>query len=204
MLAGGCSHGNLPRCGGPHILPSLPVEPGAGRGFRSDSAVRVAGQSDETPEPPGAPPPAAAWLVHPQGGAARTDPTVGTSRGPHQFGDRMTTVLNNVHTSAETNPWEAQATRFNFAAQKLNLDEGIMKILGKPNREVTVNFPVLLDNGKLEVFTGYRVQHSIARGPAKGGIRYAPEVNLDEVRALAAWMTWKCAVVNIPFGGAKG
>jgi glutamate dehydrogenase (NAD(P)+) len=116
----------------------------------------------------------------------------------------MTTVLNNVHTSAETNPWEAQATRFNFAAQKLNLDEGIMKILGKPNREVTVNFPVLLDNGKLEVFTGYRVQHSIARGPAKGGIRYAPEVNLDEVRALAAWMTWKCAVVNIPFGGAKG
>jgi glutamate dehydrogenase (NAD(P)+) len=117
----------------------------------------------------------------------------------------MTTAIKeNVHTSSETNPWEAQGARFNFAAQKLNLDEGIWKILSKPSREVTVYIPVLMDNGKLEVFTGYRVQHSIARGPAKGGIRYSPEVNLDEVRALAAWMTWKCAVVNIPFGGAKG
>jgi glutamate dehydrogenase (NAD(P)+) len=117
----------------------------------------------------------------------------------------MTTALqNHVHTSSETNPWEAQAARFNFAAQKLNLDDGIWKILSKPSREVTVYIPVLMDNGKLEVFTGYRVQHSIARGPAKGGIRYSPEVNIDEVRALAAWMTWKCAVVNIPFGGAKG
>ena len=109
-----------------------------------------------------------------------------------------------THSNSETNPWLAQAARFNFAAQKLNLDEGIWKILSKPSREVTVYIPVLMDNGKLEVFTGYRVQHSIARGPAKGGIRYSPEVNLDEVRALAAWMTWKCAVVNIPFGGAKG
>jgi glutamate dehydrogenase (NAD(P)+) len=73
-----------------------------------------------------------------------------------------------------------------------------------PAREVIVHFPVLMDNGKIEVFTGFRVQHSIARGPAKGGLRYGPDVNLDEVRALASWMTWKCAVVNIPFGGAKG
>src|SRR4051794_4750577 len=78
------------------------------------------------------------------------------------------------------------------------------KVLGTSAREVTVHIPVQLDDGRIEVFTGYRVQHSIARGPAKGGIRYAPDVTLDEVRALAAWMTWKCAVVNIPFGGAKG
>ena len=78
------------------------------------------------------------------------------------------------------------------------------KVLRSPAREITVNIPVELDDGRLEVFTGYRVQHSIARGPGKGGIRYAPDVSLDEVRALASWMTWKCAVVNIPFGGAKG
>ena len=81
---------------------------------------------------------------------------------------------------------------------------GMRKVLRSPTREITVNIPVLLDDGRLEVFTGYRVQHSIARGPGKGGIRYAPDVTLDEVRALASWMTWKCAVVNIPFGGAKG
>ncbi len=104
----------------------------------------------------------------------------------------------------ETNPWEAQAARFDFAAQKLNLDEGLWKILSQSSREITVHIPVGMDDGHLEVFTGYRVQHSIARGPAKGGIRFSPDVNLDEVRALAAWMTWKCAVVNIPFGGAKG
>jgi glutamate dehydrogenase (NAD(P)+) len=106
--------------------------------------------------------------------------------------------------SKELNPWEAQAARFDFAAQKLGLDEGIWKILRQPSREIIVHFPVLMDDGKVEVFTGYRVQHSVARGPAKGGIRYAPDVSLDEVRALASWMTWKCAVVNIPFGGAKG
>lgn len=111
----------------------------------------------------------------------------------------MTTAL-----TQETNPWEAQAARFDFAAQKLNLDEGIWKILSQSSREITVHIPVSMDDGHLEVFTGYRVQHSIARGPAKGGLRYSPDVNLDEVRALAAWMTWKCAVVNIPFGGAKG
>ncbi len=104
----------------------------------------------------------------------------------------------------EINPWEAQAARFDFAADKLGLDEGIRKVLSYPTREIIVHIPVSMDNGKLEVFTGFRVQHSIARGPGKGGIRYAPDVTLDEVRALASWMTWKCAVVNIPFGGAKG
>ena len=78
------------------------------------------------------------------------------------------------------------------------------KLLRTPSRELISHFPVTMDDGRIEVFTGYRVQHNIARGPAKGGIRYAPDVTLDEVRALAAWMTWKCAVVNIPFGGSKG
>jgi glutamate dehydrogenase (NAD(P)+) len=104
----------------------------------------------------------------------------------------------------ETNPWEAQAARFDFAATKLNLDQGIWKVLRYPTRELIVHIPVGMDDGTIEVFTGYRVQHSVARGPAKGGIRYSPDVTLDEVRALASWMTWKCAVVNIPFGGAKG
>jgi glutamate dehydrogenase (NAD(P)+) len=104
----------------------------------------------------------------------------------------------------EFNPWQSQAARFDYAAQKLNLDEGLWKILRYPTREIIVHIPVAMDDGRLEIFTGYRVQHSIARGPAKGGVRYSPDVTLDEVRALASWMTWKCAVVNIPFGGAKG
>ncbi len=104
----------------------------------------------------------------------------------------------------ESNPWEQQAARFNLAAEKLKLDAGLWRVLQQPNREIIVHIPVNMDNGQLEVFTGYRVQHSIARGPAKGGVRYSPDVTLDEVRALASWMTWKCAVVNIPFGGAKG
>jgi glutamate dehydrogenase (NAD(P)+) len=104
----------------------------------------------------------------------------------------------------EHNPWEQQAARFNLAAEKLQLDEGLWRVLRQPNREIILHIPVNMDNGQLEVFTGYRVQHSIARGPAKGGVRYSPDVTLDEVRALASWMTWKCAVVNIPFGGAKG
>jgi glutamate dehydrogenase (NAD(P)+) len=104
----------------------------------------------------------------------------------------------------EKNPWLAAAARFDEAATRLNLDDGMCKVLRSPAREITVHIPVQLDDGRLEVFTGYRVQHSIARGPAKGGIRFAPDVTLDEVRALASWMTWKCAVVNIPFGGGKG
>ncbi|HXW93507.1 MAG TPA: Glu/Leu/Phe/Val dehydrogenase [Terriglobales bacterium] len=116
----------------------------------------------------------------------------------------MTTTASPTSVEREFNPVEAQAARFDLAAQKLNLDEGLWKVLRYPNREITVHIPVAMDNGSLDVFTGFRVQHSIARGPAKGGVRYAPDVTLDEVRALASWMTWKCAVVNIPFGGAKG
>ena len=104
----------------------------------------------------------------------------------------------------EINPWLSAAARFDDAAGRLGLDEGLRKVLRTSAMELTVHIPVQLDDGRIEVFTGYRVQHSIARGPAKGGIRFAPDVTLDEVRALAAWMTWKCAVVNIPFGGAKG
>ena len=104
----------------------------------------------------------------------------------------------------EKNPWLAAAARFDEAAKRLKLDDGMCKVLRTPTKEITVNIPVLLDDGRIEVFTGYRVQHSLARGPAKGGIRFAPDVTLDEVRALASWMTWKCAVVNIPFGGGKG
>jgi glutamate dehydrogenase (NAD(P)+) len=113
-------------------------------------------------------------------------------------------IMKAVSLEQEINPWEAQAARFDLAAKKLNLDEGLWKVLRYPTREVIVHIPVQMDDGSIEVFTGFRVQHSIARGPAKGGIRYAPDVTLDEVRALASWMTWKCAVVNIPFGGAKG
>jgi len=94
--------------------------------------------------------------------------------------------------------------QFNEAAERLGLSQPMPAILRKPKRELTINFPVRLDTGEVELFTGYRVQHNINRGPAKGGIRFSPEVSLDEVRALAMWMTWKCAVVGIPFGGAKG
>ncbi|HXU37194.1 MAG TPA: Glu/Leu/Phe/Val dehydrogenase [Blastocatellia bacterium] len=104
----------------------------------------------------------------------------------------------------EDNPFESMMQRFDEAAGRLNLDPNIYKILRWPNREITLYIPVMMDDGNYQVFTGYRVQHNFARGPAKGGLRYSPDVSLDEVRALAAWMTWKCAVVNIPFGGAKG
>src|SRR6202451_1107947 len=105
---------------------------------------------------------------------------------------------------SEFNPKISAESRFDEAAARLGLDEGMQKVLRSPAREIIVHIPVALDDGRLEVFTGYRVQHSIARGPSKGGIRFAPDVTLDEVRALASWMTWKCAVVNIPFGGGKG
>jgi glutamate dehydrogenase (NAD(P)+) len=109
-----------------------------------------------------------------------------------------------VESHTELNAFEEMVQRFNIAAEKLNLDDGLYQVLLTPDREIGVAIPVMMDNGSLKVFKGYRVQHSLARGPAKGGIRYAPDVTLDEVRALAAWMTWKCAVVNLPFGGAKG
>jgi glutamate dehydrogenase (NAD(P)+) len=95
-------------------------------------------------------------------------------------------------------------SRFDLAAQKLGLDPGLYKVLREPVRETKVSIPISMDDGRIEVFIGYRVLHNIARGPGKGGIRFDKNVTLDEVRALAAWMTWKCAVVNIPFGGAKG
>ena len=98
----------------------------------------------------------------------------------------------------------AMLQEFDGAARILNLEPGIWKILTHPKRQITVSCPVLMDSGDIEVFTGYRVQYSITLGPAKGGIRYHPDVTLDEVTALAAWMTWKCAVAHIPFGGGKG
>ncbi len=116
----------------------------------------------------------------------------------------MAVAIPTVTLDQEINPWEAQSARFEFAARKLNLDPGLWKVLSSPSREVIVHFPVPMDDGHIEMFTGFRVQHSQARGPAKGGVRYSPEVTLDEMRALASWMTWKCAVVNIPFGGSKG
>jgi glutamate dehydrogenase (NAD(P)+) len=106
--------------------------------------------------------------------------------------------------SAVVNPFETAKRQVDIVAEILGLDTGIREVLKHPKRELTVNFPVRLDDGSYRVFTGYRVQYNMARGPTKGGIRYHPQVTLDEVRALAAWMTWKCAVVDIPYGGAKG
>jgi glutamate dehydrogenase (NAD(P)+) len=100
--------------------------------------------------------------------------------------------------------FRAMLHEFDEAARLLNLDPGIWKIMTHPKRQIIVSCPVLMDSGEIEVFTGYRVQYSITLGPAKGGIRYHPDVTLDEVTALAAWMTWKCAVAHIPFGGGKG
>jgi glutamate dehydrogenase (NAD(P)+) len=104
----------------------------------------------------------------------------------------------------EDNPFEAMMSRFDRAAELLDLEPGLYKILRHPEKQITVSMPVMMDNGDVEVFTGYRVLYNTSRGPAKGGIRFDMQVNLDEVTALAAWMTWKCAVVNLPFGGAKG
>ena len=106
--------------------------------------------------------------------------------------------------SDEKNPFEAMSERFDRAALLLGLDEDLYAVMRVPSREIKVYIPVKMDTGHIEVFEGFRVQHNFARGPAKGGIRYAPDVSLDEVKALSAWMTWKCAVVNVPFGGGKG
>ena len=105
---------------------------------------------------------------------------------------------------APINPFEEMTQRFDQAAELLGLDPGLRKVLREPVKEVKVAIPVVMDDGRIEVFIGYRVHHNVARGPAKGGMRYDPGVTLDEVRALASWMTWKCAVMNIPFGGGKG
>jgi glutamate dehydrogenase (NAD(P)+) len=105
---------------------------------------------------------------------------------------------------SEDNPFEAMMSRFDYAAKRLSLDAGLYKVLRNPEKQITVSIPVQRDGGDVEVYTGYRVLYNTSRGPAKGGIRFDANVTLDEVTALAAWMTWKCAVVNIPFGGAKG
>jgi len=102
------------------------------------------------------------------------------------------------------NPLESMMKRFEIAAEMLGLERGIYEYLKTPTKQVIVSIPIQMDDGRLQIFEGYRVIHNDVMGPSKGGIRYAPDVSIDEVRALAAWMTWKCAVVNIPFGGAKG
>lgn len=104
----------------------------------------------------------------------------------------------------EPNPFESMMARFDKAAEILNLEKGVYEYLQKPVKQVIVSIPIQMDNGEIKVFEGYRVIHDNILGPSKGGIRYAPDVTLDEVKALASWMTWKCAVANIPFGGAKG
>jgi glutamate dehydrogenase (NAD(P)+) len=115
-----------------------------------------------------------------------------------------TVYVDDIREIKEENPFESMMSRFDRAAQLLDLDPDLYAVMRVPNRELKVYIPTRMDSGRIQVFEGYRVQHNFARGPAKGGIRYAPDVNLDEIRALAAWMTWKCAVVNVPFGGAKG
>src|ERR1700676_245124 len=115
-----------------------------------------------------------------------------------------TALVDDIKEIKEANPFESMMSRFDRAAQLLELDPDLYAVMRVPNRELKVYIPTRMDSGRIQVFEGYRVQHNFARGPSKGGIRYAPDVNLDEVKALAAWMTWKCAVVDIPFGGAKG
>jgi glutamate dehydrogenase (NAD(P)+) len=104
----------------------------------------------------------------------------------------------------DLNPYRISQIQFDIAAEHLKLDQGLRQVLRTPKRILEVSIPTKMDNGQIKVFTGYRVQHNLARGPAKGGIRYHPNVTLDEVKALAAWMTWKTATVNIPYGGSKG
>src|SRR6478672_2218445 len=104
----------------------------------------------------------------------------------------------------DLNPFRIAQIQFDMAAEFLKLDPGLRQILRTPKRVLEVSLPTKMDNGQVKVFTGYRVQHNVSRGPGKGGIRYHPSVSLHEVKALAMWMTWKCAVVGIPYGGAKG
>ena len=100
--------------------------------------------------------------------------------------------------------WESAQIQLAHAARELRLDDGMHELLRLPRRSITVSVPLNRTDGRVEVLTGYRVQHSLTRGPAKGGTRYHPATDLDEVKALAMWMTWKCALVDIPYGGAKG
>src|SRR3954466_15566398 len=116
----------------------------------------------------------------------------------------ISAIADDVRHVKEDNPFESMMSRFDRAAQLLDLDPDLYAVMRVPNRELKVYNPTGMDSGRIQVFEGYWSRHNFARGPAKGGIRYSPDVSIDEVRALAAWMTWKCAVVNVPFGGAKG
>ena len=102
------------------------------------------------------------------------------------------------------NPFEIAQRQFDAAAERIGLDDGLREVLRTPRRQLTVSVPTLMDDGSVHVFEGYRVQHNVARGPAHGGIRYHGKVTLDQVKALACWMTWKCATVSLPCGGATG
>src|SRR5215470_12687538 len=113
-------------------------------------------------------------------------------------------IIPRIAPREELNPFRIAQIQFDMAAEVLKLDPGLRQVLRTPKRVLEVSLPTKMDNGQVKVLTGYRVQHNIARGPGKGGIRFHPGVTLDEVKALAAWMTWKTAVVNVPFGGAKG
>ncbi len=117
---------------------------------------------------------------------------------------RITRSMTTENMAPPINAWQVAQQQFDLAAEMLSLDPGLRRVLREPRRELTVHFPVQMDDGSVQVYTGYRVQHNLSRGPAKGGIRYHQDVTLDEVKALAMWMTWKCAVVGIPYGGGKG
>ena len=129
--------------------------------------------------------------------AAPPEMSLKTSNGKAKVSEQPAVVI-------QESAYHTAMTQFDHAVQFLNLDPGLSQLLKTCKRELTVSFPVKMDNGDIRIFTGYRIHHNTARGPSKGGIRYNPSVSLDEVRALAMWMTWKCAVVNIPYGGAKG
>src|SRR5258707_11498061 len=129
---------------------------------------------------------------------------IGASGGSHPSIQNHVMSTTGLKEAFEADEWRTAQSQFDRAAQIIKLEPWLREVLREVQREFTCNFPVTMDNGHLRVFTGYRVQHNINRGPAKGGIRYHPDVSLNEVKALAMWMTWKCAVVNIPFGGAKG
>ncbi|HZQ91008.1 MAG TPA: Glu/Leu/Phe/Val dehydrogenase [Terriglobales bacterium] len=116
----------------------------------------------------------------------------------------MAAIQRPLQVEEDLNPFRIAMRQFDTAADHLKLDAGLREVLRRPHRALTLSLPVKMDNGSIRVFEGFRVQHSNARGPCKGGIRYHPSVSFDEVKALASWMTWKCATVNIPFGGAKG
>src|SRR5512142_192676 len=116
----------------------------------------------------------------------------------------MVTVRAPFRVEEDLNPFQIAMWQFDNAAERMGLDRQMREVLRRPRRALSLSLPVKMDDGTVKVFDGYRVQHNSSRGPCKGGIRYHPDVSIDEVKALAAWMTWKCATVNIPFGGAKG